>query len=67
MDRAATEITLLQGSPVVVQGEAKTIETAILNAARGSIMELVWLTESGSGTPVGINPEYVVSLRPSGG
>ncbi len=66
MDRAATEITLLHGSPVIVQGAVSDVESAILSAARGSIMELVWLTEAGSGNPVGVNPEHVVTLRPAG-
>jgi len=47
VDAPATEITLVQGAPVVVQGDVRAVEAAILAAARGSIPELVWLTEVG--------------------
>jgi hypothetical protein len=58
-----TEITLVDGDRYRVQGEAKTVERRILDAARGSIMELAWLTEVESGEQIGINPECVVMLR----
>jgi hypothetical protein len=60
-----TEITMLAGEPVVVDGDVAGVESAILAAARGSIMELVWLPESGTGRQVGVNPEHVVALRPA--
>jgi hypothetical protein len=46
-----------------VQGEAGAVERAILDAARGSIMELAWLLDAETGERVGINPAYVVALR----
>ena len=64
MDAPATEITLVQGAPVVVRGDPRAVEAAILAAARGSIPELVWLTELGRDAPVALNPEHVVALRP---
>jgi hypothetical protein len=38
----------------------------ILDAARGSIMQLAWLVEAGTGDDLAINPEHVVALRPVG-
>lgn len=63
---AATEITLVDGSRYRIAGDAKDIEQRILDAARGSIMELTWLTTADSGEELGINPEYVVMLRALG-
>jgi hypothetical protein len=61
----ATEIMLVHGAPVVVEGEPRAVEAAIVAAARGSILELVWLTEVGTDGPVALNPDHVVALRPS--
>jgi hypothetical protein len=58
-----TEITLLGGERYRVAGTAEQVERAILNAARGSIMELAWMDEVESGQRLGINPECVVMLR----
>jgi uncharacterized protein YlzI (FlbEa/FlbD family) len=61
-----TEITLVDGRRYRVEGEAKEVERAILNAARGSIMELTWLIDAESGEQIGVNPESVVMLRALG-
>jgi len=58
-----TEITFLTGERCRVEGEAKDVERLILDAARGSIMQLAWLTDAQSGEPLAINPECVVMLR----
>lgn len=58
-----TEITLVGGDHVRVDGDAKDVEAAILAAERGSIMELAWMIESKTGHRVGVNPTYVVMLR----
>ena len=58
-----TEITLLGGERYRVEGEAKQVERLILDAARGSIMELAWLTEAETRELIGLNPECVVMLR----
>jgi hypothetical protein len=60
---AVTEITLVEGRRYRVAGEAKAVERSILDAARGSIMELAWFTEVDSGEQLGVNPECVVMLR----
>jgi hypothetical protein len=49
-----------------VDGEAKDVERVILDAARGSIMQLAWLTDADAGQPLGVNPEFVVMLRALG-
>lgn len=51
------------GERIMVEGEAKQIEAAILAAARGSIMEFAWMTEAQTGELVGINPDHVLMLR----
>jgi hypothetical protein len=61
-----TEIILVTGACYSVEGHAKDVERRILDAARGSIMELTWLTEAESGEQLGINPECVVMIRELG-
>ena len=60
---ARTEIVLTGGERLRVEGEAREVESGILSAARGSIMELAWMTEAESGQRVGVNPEHVLMLR----
>jgi hypothetical protein len=61
-----SEITLMDGGRYRVEGDAKEVERRMLDAARGSIMELCWLTDAESGEQIGINPEYVMILRAVG-
>lgn len=61
-----TTITLVTGERHRVEGDAKDVERIILDAARGSIMELAWFTEADTRDGVGVNPEYVVMLRADG-
>jgi hypothetical protein len=58
-----TELTLVGGERLRVQGDPHDIEAAILSAARGSIMEFAWMTEADSGERVGVNPDHVLLLR----
>jgi hypothetical protein len=58
-----TEITIVGGQRLRVTGAADAIELMILSAARGSIMELAWMTEADTGDRIGINPEHVMMLR----
>lgn len=58
-----TEITVVTGDRHRVQGQAKDVERTILDAARGSLMQLAWLVEAESGERLAINPEYVLTLR----
>ena len=59
----ATEITLSGGGCVRVEGDPHTVERAVVSAARGSIMELVWLTDADTGHQLALNPEHVAMLR----
>ncbi len=61
-----TEITIVGGERFRVDGDAKDVESLILSAARGSIMELAWMTEADTGERIGINPEHVLMLRALG-
>jgi hypothetical protein len=58
-----TEITVVGGERYRVERSAREVEKLILDAARGSLMELAWLTEAESGEQLGVNPEHVVMLR----
>jgi hypothetical protein len=58
-----SDITVVGGTRFRVEGSVEEVERLILNAARGSIMELAWLTEAETGERIGINPEHVVLLR----
>ena len=60
---SVTEITLIGGERLQVQGEATEIEGEILSAARGSILEFAWMTEATSRQRIGINPDQVLMLR----
>jgi hypothetical protein len=57
-----TEVHVVGGESFRVEGAPDEVETKILNAARGSIMELVWLVEAESGQPIGLNPEHIVAV-----
>jgi hypothetical protein len=60
---AVTEITLTGGTQIRVDGGVQVVETAIVSAARGSILELAWLTEAQTGQRVAINPDHVLMIR----
>lgn len=57
---------MVGGERLDVEGSLEEIEGRIIAAARGSIMEMVRLTEALTGHPVAINPEHVVALRAGG-
>ncbi len=58
-----TEVTLVGGDRYRVEGAAADVERAILDAARGSIMEFAWFDDADTGERIGINPEQVIMLR----
>jgi 3,4-dihydroxy-2-butanone 4-phosphate synthase len=60
-----TEITLVTGERYCVAGNAKDVERTIVDAARGSIMQLAWLVDADTGADLVVNPEHVVLLRAS--
>ena len=56
----------MTGDRYRVEGDARDVERIILDAARGSIMQLAWLTEAETGEDLAINPKHVVMLRAAG-
>ncbi len=58
-----TEITVVGGDRYRVEGAAEDVERGILDAARGSIMELAWFEDADTNERIGINPQLVVLLR----
>jgi hypothetical protein len=60
---STTEIVVVTGDRYQVQGDVKAVERTILDAARGSIMQLAWLVEAETRNNLAVNPEYVVMVR----
>ena len=60
---AATAVTVVTGQRYEIRGSPETVEAAIVGASRGSIMQLAWFTEAGSGSAIAINPNHVVALE----
>jgi hypothetical protein len=58
-----TLVTMTTGERYEIDGSAESIEAAIVGASRGSIMQLAWLTEAGTGRSIAINPLHVVALE----
>jgi hypothetical protein len=61
-----TTITLVTGDRHRVQGDVTDVERAIVDAARGSIMQLARLTDADTRADIAVNPEHVVMLRADG-
>jgi hypothetical protein len=61
-----TEIIVVTGDRYRVDGDVKHVERIILDAARGSIMQFAWLTESGTRDDLAVSPGHVVLIRPAG-
>jgi hypothetical protein len=61
-----TEIVVITGERYRVAGDPKDVEQIILDAARGSIMQLAWLVEAETGEELVVNPDYVITLRAVG-
>jgi hypothetical protein len=57
------EITVITGDRYRVEGDVKDVERTILDAARGSILQLAWFRDAGTGEDFAVNPEHVVRLR----
>lgn len=58
-----TQIIVVTGDRYRVDGDVKVVERSVLDAARGSIMQLAWFTESETREDLAVNPEHVVVLR----
>jgi hypothetical protein len=57
-----TEILVLGGERFRVQGAPDEVESKIVDAARGSMLELVSLTEAESGELIALNPAHIVAV-----
>ncbi|HEX8977793.1 MAG TPA: hypothetical protein VF781_14890 [Solirubrobacteraceae bacterium] len=62
-----TEIILAGGERLQVAGGVQQVEARIVGAARGSIMELAWMTDAETGRQIGINPDHVIMIRAAEG
>ncbi len=60
---STTDILVATGERYRVEGDAGRVEQTILDAARGSIMQLAWFIEAETGDDLAINPEHVIVLR----
>ena len=58
-----TDIVVVTGDRYRVEGDVKYVERMILDAARGSIMQLAWLTDSETRSDLAVNPKHVVLIR----
>ena len=63
---SSTELTVITGDRYRVERDVQEVERTILDAARGSIMQLAWLVEAETGETIGFNPDHVVMLRAVG-
>ncbi len=61
-----TEILVVGGQRFRVRGAPEEVENKIVDAARGSIMELVSLAEAESGELIALNPEHIVAISGDG-
>ena len=64
---ALTIVSVVTGERYQVDGSPESVEAAIVGASRGSIMQLAWLTEAGTGRSIAINPLHVVALASAPG
>jgi hypothetical protein len=55
-------MTLVTGETYRIRGSVEEVESTIIAASRGSIMQFAWLTQL-EGARIGVNPASVLSLR----
>jgi hypothetical protein len=60
---AVTTVVVVTGERYAIAGSPEAVETVIVGASRGSIMQLAWLTEADSGRTIAINPLHIVALE----
>jgi hypothetical protein len=61
---ATAVVVMVTGERYEVEGSPQDVESAIVAASRGSILQLAWMTEADSGRSIAINPLHVVALEP---
>lgn len=64
---STVEVRLVGGERVLAEGTRDEIEKTLEDAARSGQSRLAWLTDAEAGTPVGVNPSQVTSVRVSSG
>lgn len=57
-----TDILVVGGQRFCVRGAPEEVEVKILEAARGSILQLACLTEAESGSYLALNPAHIVAV-----
>ena len=62
---ATTTTVVVPGERYRIEGSPEEVEAAIIAASRGSIMQLSWFTEAGTGRAIAINPAHVVAIEPA--
>ena len=60
---ARTIVRVVTGERYEVDGSPESVEATIVGASRGSIMQLAWLSEGGTGRAIAVNPNHVVALE----
>ena len=63
---AVTEIGVATGDRYRVEGTLREVEQVIIDAARGSIMQLAWLVDAETGADLAVNPDHIVTLTAGG-
>lgn len=59
------KIGTIDGGVIAVEGSLDEVEKKLSDAARSGRSRFAWLTDERTGKPIGVNPDHVVSLRPS--
>jgi hypothetical protein len=57
------EIKTVNGDVIAVEGSLSEVEKDLSDAARSGSSRFAWLTDTGTGRRIGVNPDHVVSLR----
>jgi hypothetical protein len=60
---ASTEITVITGDRYRITRDPRDVERIIIDAARGSIMQMAWLIDAETGAEIAVNPDHVVTLK----
>lgn len=61
-ENSVTQILVVGGERFRVQGTAEEVESKIVDAARGSMLELVSLADAESGELIALNPAHIVAI-----
>jgi len=59
-----TELLVVTGERVEVEGSIDEVERKLEDAARSTSGAVAWLSDATTGESLGVNPAHVVTLRP---